>query len=706
MSDQNSTGSISGGVSSRVLAAGSCLPFGEIEPQDLVAATKIVVDEGNVLLERLESGPAAGDSADLMDLLEVHHDRFERVYSVGGLYQATCDSAEWRAAWAEAQPLLTEFLSRWGQSRAVYDTLCVLQGAEGATPARRRLLDSLVQEMELAGVALEHEERARFRAIQAELASLSTTFAQTALDARKAWSHTVTEPSQMEGMPAAWRRMAAAAARENGFDDATMDDGPWRVTLDRSVAWPVLQHCRHRPLREMVRRGILRVAADAPHDNSPTVARILTLRREQSQLLGFENYIDMSMARKMAGGRANVESLIDRIVEASRETSRRDVDHLRALAQAAGAPEAEDFQVWDERFWAERDREARVGISDDHLRPYFAFEHVRTTLFALVERLFGVRFEARPELSVWHDDVTAYAMVDADSGAERAYLYVDAYARPQTKRAGAWMAPLVGRSRALGTSGVSRRPAAAICCNQTPPVDDTPSLMSFREVTTLFHEMGHALHHLVSEADDVRQAGVAGVEWDAVELPSIFLESWVYHRPTLGAMARHYQTGESLSEETVERLIAARAHLGASMLLAQSSFTRLDLNVHDSLDAYTPEHIHRLGLDTLRATRTLAPLEGDRMLCSFAHLFAGGYAAGYYSYIWAGVLARDAFAAFTDLEGDVAAEARLGRRWRQEVLAPGGTVHPMALFERFRGRAPDVTAMLQWYGVNQNTASA
>ncbi|MBO84040.1 MAG: peptidase M3 [Deltaproteobacteria bacterium] len=510
----------------------------------------------------------------------------------------------------------------------------------------------------------------------------------------------------MQGMPAAWRRMTAAAARKAEHPAATMDEGPWRITLDRAVAWPVLQHCRHRPLREMVRRGWLRVAADEPHNNSPTVARILALRLEQAQLLGFENYIEMSLARKMADGRASVEALLDQVVDASRESSRRDVNHLRALAHAAGASEAADFQVWDERFWAERDREERVGISDDHLRPYFAFEQVRATLFSLVERLFGVRFVEQPDLSVWHPDVIALAMVDCDSGEERAYLYVDAYARPQTKRAGAWMAPLVGRSRFLGRAGASRRPAAAICCNQTPPVDGTPSLMSFREVTTLFHEMGHALHHLVSDADDVRQAGVAGVEWDAVEVPSIFLESWVYHRPTLGQMARHYETGETLPDATIDRLLAARAHLGASLLLAQSSFSRLDFTVHDALDAYTPEHIHARGLDAVRETRTLAPLAGDRMLCSFAHLFAGGYAAGYYSYLWAGVLARDAFAAFTELEGDLDAEARLGRRWRNEVLAPGGTVHPMALFKQFRGRTPDVQAVLQWYGVDQADAEA
>jgi len=701
MSEQSTPETV-GGDAGKVLVAGSLLPFGEIVPADLIAATSVVLADGEALLARLEGG--APESA-LMDTLEQHHDRIDRVYSIGHQYQGTCDSDAWRAAWAEVQPKLTEFLSRWGQSRAVFDAIDALRAAGSHSPERARLLDAMVLEMRLSGVALEGTDRDRFRAIQAELAQRSTGFAQTALDARKSWSRILTQAAEVDGMPANWRRITAAAARAHGHPDATPEDGPWRVSLDHPVAGPVLSHATDRALREQVRRLWLRVGADDPHNNSDTLVRILELRREQAQLLGFDTYIDLSMARKMAGGRHRVEALIDQVVDAARAGGQADLVHLKALAAEAGAPEATDWQVWDDRFWAERDRETRVGLTDDDLRPFFAFEPVLDGLFALVERLFGVRFEARPELSVWHPDVRAFAMVDDTSADDQAYLYVDAFARPETKRAGAWMMPLVGRSRQLGGDS-ARRPAAAICCNQAPPVDDTPSLMSFRQVTTLFHEMGHALHHLLSEADDVRQAGVAGVEWDAVELPSMFLECWVYHRPTLGRLARHYQTGAPLSDDTIDRLIAARAHLGASMLLAQASYTRLDFAVHDSLDAFTPEHVHAVGLEAIRSTRTTPPLAEDRMLCSFSHLFAGGYAAGYYSYMWAGVLARDAFAAFTELNGDADAEAALGRRWRSEVLAPGGSVHPMDLFQSFRGRGPDVRPLLAWYGVAPTQAEA
>jgi oligopeptidase A len=696
----------SGASSERILAAGSCLAFGEIEPPEVVVAAREVVADGERLLHDLEAASVHRSVDELIAQLEYHHDRLERVYTIGHQFQSVCDNADWRAAWAEAQPILTEFVSRWGQSRSVYDTLQTLRATGEHPAARARLLDSMVLDMKLSGVALEGTDRDQFRQNQSELATLSTRYAQTALDARKAWSKVLTDPAHVEGMPANWRRIAADGAGRDGHPDASMDDGPWRVSLDNPIALPVLQHCRYRPLREEVRRHWMRVGADEPHNNSPTLVRILELRREQAQLLGFGSYIELSMARKMAGDQSRVESLVDRIVRMARPGGASELEQLEALAQAAGAPEGTDFQVWDERFWAQRDREAKVGLSDDDLRPFFAYEQVRSTLFDLVERLFGMRFIPRPALSVWHEDVAGYAMVDTATNEEKAFLYVDPYARPQTKRAGAWMMPLVGRSARLGPAGQPRLPAAVICCNQTPPVGDAPSLMSFREVTTLFHEMGHALHHMISEADDVRQAGVAGVEWDAVELPSIFLECWVYHRPTLVKMARHHETGASLPDAVIGRLLAARAHRGASFLLGQSSFTRMDFRVHDAIEHYTPEHVHALGLETLREIRTLKPLAEDRMLCSFSHLFAGGYAAGYYSYLWAGVLARDAFAAFQALDGDELAEAKLGRRWRHEVLAPGGSVHPMVLFEGFLGRAPDVAAVLNWYGLDSDAADA
>ena len=692
------------GDAQRLLADAPSLPFDRIRPADMVAAAEVVLAEGEALLTALSSGKeGASGSPDLMQTLERHYDRFGRVYGLASHFQSTSDSPEWRSAWSEVQPRLTDFSSRWGQSR---DVMAALEAIDNTpepdrSAARQRLLDALLLSMRLAGVALEGASAERFRDIQVELAGLSTRFAQTTLDSRKAWSHLITEPGGVDGMPRNWRQLTAAQARKNGHEGADADSGPWWVTLDHAIAGPVLQHARDRSLRERVRRAWLRVGADAPHDNSPTLRRILALRQEKAGLLGFETYADLSLASKMAESVDQVLALTNRVAEAARPLANTQVAGLQDRAKAAGAPEGvEGFQVWDERFWSEQDREERVGLTDDDLRPYFAFDNVLQGLFELVDRLMGVRFQAA-DVPTWHPDVQAFHLLDAHQNTRLATVYVDPYSRPETKRSGAWMMPLVGRSKALGADGQPRRPIAAICCNQSPPVDGVPSLMSFREVSTLFHEMGHALHHLLAEADDVRQAGVDGVEWDAVELPSMFLECWVYHRPTLNRLARHHETGEGLSDDIIDRLLAGRTHMGGTHLLAQAGYNRLDLAVHrmaldDDTDAAA---VHTVANAELEATRALPPLPEDRMLCSFSHLFAGGYAAGYYSYMWASVLARDAYAAFTELGGDTDAEAALGRRWRHEVLAPGGSVHPMELFQRFRGRAPSEAAALAWHGV-------
>lgn len=685
-----------------LLSSVDALPFDRIRPLDMAATAEVVLAEGEALLTALSSeqeGALSGRS--LLRTLERQYDRLDRVYGLAHHFQSTCDSPAWRSAWAEVQPKITDFVSRWGQSRAVMKALETIALAhEPDRPmSLQRLLDTMLQSMRLAGVALEGEAADRFRAIQTELAASSTGFAQTALDSRKTWSHLIEHAAGVDGMPLNWRQLTAAQARKNGHEDATPEDGPWFVTLDQTIATPVLQHATDRSLRERIRRAWLRVGAEAPHDNSSRMARIVALRLEKARLLGFDTYADLSLATKMAESVDHVLALTDRVVTASTPLADQERASLQARAAAAGAPEGRDgLQAWDERFWSERDKEERVGLTDNDLRPYFAFDNALDGLFELVEHLLGVRFELA-DLPTWHPDVRAYRLLEADDNSVLATVYIDPYSRPETKRAGAWMMPLVGRSAALGADGAPRKPVAAICCNQSPPVDGVPSLMSFREVTTLFHEMGHAVHHLLAEADDVRQAGVSGVEWDAVELPSMFLDSWVYHRPTLHRLARHHLTGAPLPDDVIERLLAGRSHMGGGMLLAQAAYNRLDLAVHRTTEALEADAIHALANGQLAATRPLPPLPEDRMLCSFSHIFAGGYAAGYYSYMWAGVLARDAFAAFTELNGDRAAEARLGRRWRHEVLAPGGSVHPMKLFRRFRGRAPSEAAMLAWHGV-------
>lgn len=681
-------------------------PFAELSPADVGPAAAAVVAEGDALLAAIESDPPTTWDG-LMGPLEALSDRLGRAWSLPRMFLSCRDSPAWREAWSAVEGDLTRLQSRLAQSRPLYDALVALRDRSGdaLSAARRRLLDAEILEMRLGGVALDDASRARFQEVAAELAQLSTRFAQTALDSRKAWSRVLTDAAAVDGMSRQWRQLTAASARAAGHGEATAEDGPWRVTLDRAIAGPVLQHAHNRSLREDVRRAMGQVGCDGTHDNAGVVQQILELRHEQAGLLGFASYAELSLARKMASGVDAVDALKERVVAAASTAAAAELEALSERAQQAGAPEAEGLSQWDVGYWSEREKEEKVGITDDDLRPYFPLDMVLDGLFNLVDRLFGAAFVAAPDIAGWHPDVQAFRLYTdgadtSDPNAHRAVLYIDPYSRPEEKRAGAWMMPLTARSAHLGRDGVARRSVASICCNQSPPVDGKPSLMAHREVVTLFHEMGHALHHMLTVVEDARQAGISGVEWDAVEVPSLFLESWAWHRPTLQRLTRHVDTGETLPDDIIDRLIASRTHAAGGQLLAQSAYISLDMGVHRVAPEADADALMARGNALLDSVRPLPALETDRMLCSFGHLFAGGYAAGYYSYMWAGVLARDAFAAFTDLDGDADAEAALGRRWRDELLARGGSSHPLALFEAFRGRGPDEAAMLAWYGVS------
>lgn len=660
------------------------------------------------LLADAEDGFAALEAAapttwaGLMVPLEALGDRLSRPVSAVRLLISTSDSPELREAWQSIEAPLTAFFTRMDQSRPLYEALLALRETEGdqLDPHQRRILDAQILDMRLGGVGLEGEASDRFQVLVQELTALSTQFGNNVLDSQKLWSEHVTDPSRIAGMPDSWRQLAAALAAQDGAPEATPEAGPWRISIDHPVSVPILQHCKHRPLREEVRRRLLAVAGDGETDNTAVVLDILRKRQELARILGFESYARLSLARKMAPSVEAVEERMHGMARAARSAAQAELAELQALAAEHAAPEADDLQPWDVTYWAERLRERKVGLTDDELRPYFSFETVMSALFSLIERVFGARLEPSEGVATWHDEVRTFTVRDVDSGALLADLYVDPFARPGRKRSGAWMSPLVERSARLsGVAGEVRRPVAAVVCNQAPPVPGQPSLMSFREVETLFHEMGHALHQLLTVAEDRRSAGVSGVEWDAVEVPSMFLQSWIYHRPTLRSMARHHETGTPLADAVIARIEAARTHQAASAVLSQADLALSDLDLHHRFDPSGEVELHEHVRELSARTRVMPPLPTDKRMCSFRHLFAGGYAAGYYSYRWAELLALDAFSAFQELEGDTAAEAELGRRWRRTVLAEGGGVHPLELFERFRGRAPTDEALLRWYGL-------
>jgi oligopeptidase A len=454
-------------------------------------------------------------------------------------------------------------------------------------------------------------------------------------------------------------------------------------------------------LREQLYRAFITRASSGAEDNTPLLRSILSLRQEQARLLGYGSFAELSLASKMAPDVATVERFLEELRQASFTAAQQDLEDLRNCARTVGAAEAENLCHWDLAFWAERLREQRYDFNDEELRPYFPLPRVLDGLFALVQRLFDIQIRpADAEAPVWHEDVRFFRVYD-DQERPIAAFYLDPYSRPAEKRGGAWMDECVGRSRILAAPGQTvRLPVAYLTCNQTPPVDGKPALMSFNEVKTLFHEFGHGLHHMLTTVDYGLAAGIHNVEWDAVELPSQFMENWCYHRDTLMGMSAHVETGESLPEELYRKLCTARTYRAGSLMLRQLYFACLDIALHHHFDPQGSETPFDVQQRVAALTTVLPPLPEDRFLCSFGHIFAGGYAAGSYSYKWAEVLSADAFAAFEEAGLDNAtALAATGRRYRHSILALGGSRPPMEIFREFRGREPTTAALLRHSGL-------
>jgi oligopeptidase A len=595
---------------------------------------------------------------------------------------------------------------RLGQSRALYQGFLALRSSGAPLePAQRRIVDTAIREAELAGVGLEGAALERFQQIEAEMAEASTRFSNNLLDATKAFSLVLTTPAEAEGLPPSLLGAAAQSARGTGepaLAGATAEQGPWRITLEVPLLIPFMEHSRRRDLREQLYRAQITRASSGALDNQPLLLQMLRLRREQAALLGYRSYAEMNLVRKMARTVDAVEKLLGELRQASHSRAERDLAELTEFARAESGDPTLALRHWDIAFWAERLREKRYSYSEEALRPYFPLPAVLHGLFALARRLFGVTIRpADGEAPVWNPDVRFFRVSD-DSGAPIAAFYLDAYSRPAEKRGGAWVSGCLERKRR--PDGSVRLPVAHVVCNQTPPVDGAPSLMTFGEVETMFHEFGHALQHMLTRVDYPDAAGTNNIEWDAVELPSQFMENWCYHRPTLLEFARHHQTGEPLPADLFERIAAARTYRAGSLFLRQLHFATLDLELHHRFDPERDD-LGALVAKVAAGNTVLQPLPEDRFLCSFSHIFAGGYAAGYYSYKWAEVLSADAFGAFEEAGLDnPTALATTGRRFRDTVLALGGSRPPAEVFQAFRGRGPSVEPLLRQNGLSGGPA--
>jgi oligopeptidase A len=686
---------------------GSLPRFDLVDVKDVEPGMRSLLAELEAEVDRLEASVEPSWRG-LIEPLEAISERLGFAWGLVGHLMAVQNTDALREAHDAVQSEVVVFGLRLAQSRPVFEGLEALRNGPdfgGLDPAQRRIVESLLRDARHAGVGLAEAPRARFNEIQAELAELATRFSNHVLDATKAFSLTLRMPEEIAGAPPSLRQLAAQSAREAGEKDATAEHGPWRITLDAPSVMPFLEHGERRDLREQLYRAYVTRASEGELDNTAVIARILELRQEMAGLLGFDSYAALSLDAKMAPDVAAVDALLEELREASIGPAQADLESLRSFARERG--QSEPIALWDVSFWAERLREQRFDYSEEELRPYFPLPRVLEGLFGLAERLFGVSIvPADGEAPVWHPDVRFFRVRD-ETGVPVAAFYLDAYSRPGDKRGGAWMGECLGRTR-LPIPGHSeaRRPVAYLVCNQTPPVDGKPSLMSFDEVLTLFHEFGHGLQHMLTRVEYGLASGIRNIEWDAVELPSQFMENWCYHRATLVGLSRHVDTGEPLPDALFEKLEAARTFRAGTRMLRQLYFASMDLELHRRDLAASGESIFDVQRRVAERTTVLPPLPEDRFLCSFGHIFAGGYAAGYYSYKWAEVLSADAYSAFEEAGlDDPKAIAETGQRFRDTVLSLGGGAAPGEVFRSFRGREPSPEALLRHSGLAPTRAA-
>ena len=681
------------------------LGISEIPAYDTITAEHVVPAVGALLEaalrdvaaieDELAAGAASYDAVvrRLDDACEPLGNAWSAVMHLNGVM----NSEPLREAYQAVQGDVVQFSLRVGQSAAIYKALVALRDSDAwasLSEGERRTVSRRIRSAEHSGIALEGEALEQFNAAAEELSKLSTSFSNRVLDNTKAFAIVLEDPAEVAGLPDAIRTMLAESHARVAETEADADAGPWRLTLDYPSFGPYMKHGEDRARREELYRAFVTRASSGEYDNTETIERILELRRAQAQRLGYTTYAELSLSSKMADVEG-VYGLIDELQRASREPAARELAELTEFAQARG--HAGRLERWDIAFWREKMREERFAFTSEELRAYFPLERALDGLFQTVERSFGVRVQAADgQAPVWHEDVRFFHVYDGDTPI--AAFYLDPYARPATKRGGAWMADCVSRK---ATADGVRIPVAHLVCNGPPPSGGKPSLLPFSDVETLFHEFGHGLQHMLTTVGDPSNAGISGVEWDAVELPSQFMENWCYHWATVREMTSHVDTGEPIPRELFDKVIASRNYFAATDMLRQLVFGRTDMDLH---------HRYEPGVEGASATTVaqsvsaelspLPPAPEARPLHAFGHIFAGGYAAGYYSYKWAEVLSADAWEAFVEAGVDDPEAVRAtGKRFRDTVLALGGSEEPQAVYRAFRGRDAEPAALLRSYGL-------
>jgi oligopeptidase A len=670
----------------------SALPrYASIQAEHVVPAMQQVLDDNRADIQRLldTAKPYAWDN--FARPLEDLNDRLNRVWGPISHLHSVNDSEALRAAYNACLPLLSAYSTELSHNRALFEAYQAIKDSPdyaNLTPAQRKSIDNELRDFHLGGVDLPADKKARYKDISEQLSTLTSKFAQNLLDATHAWKKHITDENALPGLPDSIKQTVRQTAEDEGLEG-------WLLTLDAPVYMPVMNYCDNRALREEMYRAFFTRASElgpnaGEFDNSPLIEQILELRYEIAQLLGFESYADYSLATKMAQSPQQVLDFLADLTHRARPAAQQELDELRAFAREHFDMDA--LEMWDIPYYSEKLRHHRYELSQETLRPYFPLPQVINGLFDVVKRLYGLHIHPRDGVEVSHPDERFYEIFD-DAGELRGQFYLDPYTR-KGKRGGAWMEDAIVRKTLA--DGSVQTPVAHLCCNFTPPHKDTPSLLTHQEVTTLFHEFGHGLHHMLTRMEHPSISGINGVAWDAVELPSQLMENWCWEREALDLFARHYETGAALPEDLLEKMLAAKNFQAGLFMVRQLEFATFDFRLHVEYKPDWHTSVQEV-LDSVRCdVAALFPPAFNRFQNQFQHIFAGGYAAGYYSYKWAEVLSADVFSSF---EEHGIFDRDTGRAFMENILEQGGSREPMELFTAFRGREPAIEPLLRHAGM-------
>lgn len=662
--------------------------FSKIKPEHVLPAIQEALKNCRHTIETVLTKNSQYTWDNLIQPVDEMDEKFSRAWSPVSHLNSVKNSPELREAYEACLPLLSEYSTWVGQHKPLYQAYKQIKESEEyikLTKAQKKVIDNALRDFELSGIGLPEDKQKRYGEIVAKLSELSSKYSNNVLDATMGWTKLITNLDDLSGMP----ESALAAAKEQA--KAKGQEG-WLLTLDIPSYLPIMTYCDNRDLRfELYQAYNTRASDQGPNagkwDNTEIIKQILSLRDELAHLLGFETYADKSLATKMAESTQQVIEFLTDLASKAKPQGEKELADLKRYAYEFFG--ASDIKPWDIAYYSEKQKQYLYTINDEELRPYFPEQTVINGLFEVVHRVFGITAKQRQGVEVWDPEVKFYDLYNTD-GELKGSFYLDLYAR-EHKRGGAWMDDCIGRMRFA--DGHVQKPVAYLTCNFNRPIGDKPALFTHNEVTTLFHEFGHGLHHMLTEIDVSSVAGINGVPWDAVELPSQFLENWCWEPEALAFISGHYETGEPLPAEMLEKMLDAKNYQAALFILRQLEFGLFDFKLHSQKD---PDI-----LETLKQVRELVAVvptvEWGRFPHAFSHIFAGGYAAGYYSYLWAEVLSADAFSRFEE-EGIF--NTKTGNAFLDNILSQGGSDEPMTLFKNFRGREPQLEALLRHYGIH------